>query len=203
MTAELDERTVDPDPFVQFARWYDDAVAAAGEQADAMVVATASGDGAPSARMVLLRGFGADLGFRFYTNFDSAKGHDLVENPRAALVLHWPDVGRQVRATGAVTRLDPAESEQYWRSRPRLSRLSARASRQSAPVASRAELEAEVARVAAEYPGDDIPLPPFWGGYRVDPEAIEFWQHRDDRLHDRVRYRRGDGGGWRIDRLAP
>jgi pyridoxamine 5'-phosphate oxidase len=196
------EGDVDPDPFVQLARWYEHARAAAGERADAMVVATATPDGAPSARIVLLRGLDA-RGLCFYTNTESRKGRELAANPRAALVLHWPEVGRQVRATGAVTRLDHDESVAYWRNRPRASQLSAWASRQSDPVASRDELEAEVALVAARFGDGDVPLPPFWGGYRVVPDEVELWEHREDRLHDRLRYRRDVGGGWKIERLAP
>ena len=196
------ERDVDPDPFVQLARWYDDARAAAGERADAMVVATATPDGAPSARMVLLRGLD-DRGLCFYTNTESRKGQELAANPRAALVLHWPEVGRQVRATGAVTRLDHDESDAYWRNRPRASQLSAWASRQSEPVGSRDELEAEVGLLTARFRDAEVPLPPFWGGYRVVPDEIELWEHREDRLHDRLRYRRDAAGGWQIERLAP
>jgi pyridoxamine 5'-phosphate oxidase len=196
------ERDVDPDPFVQLARWYDDARAAAGERADAMVVATATPDGGPSARMVLLRGLD-DRGLCFYTNTESRKGQELAANPRAALVLHWPEVGRQVRATGAVTRLDHDESDAYWRNRPRASQLSAWASRQSEPVGSRDELEAEVELLTARFGDAEVPLPPFWGGYRVVPDEIELWEHREDRLHDRLRYRRDAASGWQIERLAP
>jgi pyridoxamine 5'-phosphate oxidase len=198
----LSEDEVDADPFVQLARWYDEARRVAGDHADDMVVATATPEGEPSARMVLLRGLD-ERGLCFYTNTESHKGRDLAANPRAALVLHWPDLGRQVRVTGAVDRLDAAESVAYWRNRPRPSQLSAWASRQSEPVASRAELEAEVELVVARFGDGDVPLPPFWGGYRVVPEAIELWEHRDDRLHDRLRYRRDAAGAWQLERLAP
>jgi len=199
---ELHEHDVDPDPFAQLARWYDDAAQLMGEQADAMVVATATPDGSPSARVVLLRGLDA-RGLCFYTNHESRKGQELAENPRAAIVMHWPDLGRQVRATGQVTRLDEAESTDYWRNRPRASRISAWASRQSHPIDGRGALEAEAATVDARFADEDIPLPPFWGGYRLDPDEVELWQHRDDRLHDRLRYRRDATRAWLIERLAP
>ncbi|HUF85649.1 MAG TPA: pyridoxamine 5'-phosphate oxidase [Acidimicrobiia bacterium] len=199
--AGLSEHEVDPDPFVQFTRWYEEARAAAGDDADAMVVATATADGAPSARVVLLRGVD-DRGLCFYTNYDSQKGRELAANPRAALVLHWPQLHRQVRATGEVSRLGESESAEYWRNRPPASRLSAWASQQSEPITSRDVLEAEVVRLREQYGDDDVPLPPFWGGYRVTPDEFEFWQHRDDRLHDRVRYRRV-AGEWVRERLAP
>lgn len=193
---------VDPDPFVQLARWYDEARAAAGERADAMVVATATPDGTPSARMVLLRGLD-DRGLCFYTNTESRKGRELAANPRAALVLHWPELDRQVRVSGTVSRLDHDETVAYWRNRPRASQVSAWASRQSEPLASRDELEAEVELVNARFVDGVVPLPPFWGGYRVVPDEVELWEHRDDRLHDRLRYRREPSGTWRIERLAP
>jgi pyridoxamine 5'-phosphate oxidase len=196
------ERDVDPDPFVQFGRWYDAARAAAGDDADHMVVATATRDGSPSARVVLLRGFD-ERGVCFYTNYDSRKGAELAANPRAAIVLHWPQLHRQVRITGPVTRLDAAESTAYWRNRPRASRLSAWASPQSEVVPGRHALEAEVARLEERFADDEIPLPPFWGGYRVEPDDFEFWEHREDRLHDRLRYRRDEQSGWALDRLAP
>jgi pyridoxamine 5'-phosphate oxidase len=199
--AELREADVAADPIEQFRRWFEAAEAAGLADHDAMVVATASASGAPSARVVLLRGFDG-AGFRFYTSYDSAKGADLAANPRAALVWHWREQGRQVRAVGPVTRLGADESGAYWRNRPRPSRISAWASRQSAPVADRAELEAAAAEVGERFGGDDVPLPPFWGGYLVDPETVEFWQHRDDRLHDRLQYRRA-GTGWTLERLQP
>jgi len=197
---ELSEATVARHPMVQFGKWYDDARAAMGDDADAMVVATADASGAPSARVVLLRGWDA-RGLCFYTNYESRKGDELRVNPRAAVVLHWPTLHRQVRVSGAVERLSAADSDAYWANRPLPSRLSARASQQSAPVGSRQELEDAVDEVRARF-GDEAPRPDFWGGYRVVPEVVEFWLHRDDRLHDRIRYRRS-GGNWLIDRLQP
>jgi pyridoxamine 5'-phosphate oxidase len=196
------ERDADPDPFVQFARWYDEARTAAGDDADNMVVATATRDGSPSARVVLLRG-SDERGVCFYTNYDSRKGAELAANPRAAAVLHWPELHRQVRITGRVTRLDEAESVAYWRNRPRASQLSAWASRQSEVVPGRDALEVEVARLEERFTDGEIPLPPFWGGYRLEPDDFEFWEHREDRLHDRLRYRRDERSGWALDRLAP
>lgn len=201
MTSELREEDAAPDPLTQFGRWFAEAEAAGVLDRDAMVVATGDRDGNPNARVVLLRGVD-ELGFRFYTNFESAKGHELADRPRAALVLHWREQGRQVRVTGAVTRLDEQESLEYWRNRPPASRLSAWASRQSEPIADRATLEAAAAELSGRFGDDDIPLPPFWGGYLVTPDEVEFWQHRDDRLHDRLRYRRS-GGGWVRARLQP
>ncbi|HEX5502405.1 MAG TPA: pyridoxamine 5'-phosphate oxidase [Thermomicrobiales bacterium] len=198
----LGERDVAPDPFVQFDRWFEDAVAAGGPEPTAMTVATATRDGRPSARMVLLKGVD-ERGFVFYTNFESRKGDELAENPRAALLFHWPRLQRQVRVTGAVTRVSPEESDAYYRSRARGSRLGAWASRQSRVIADRAALEADLARVEAVYPGEDIPRPPFWGGFRVTPETFEFWQSRTSRLHDRLRYTRQSDGRWLIERLSP
>jgi pyridoxamine 5'-phosphate oxidase len=196
----VDERDLHSDPIVQFRAWFDEAVAAGVREPDAMTVATAGLAGAPSARTVSLRGLD-DRGFAFYTNYRSPKARDLEENPRAALVFHWREVERQVRASGSVTRLSRDESLAYWRNRPLGSRLSALISPQSDVVTSRAELE-EAYDVAAERFGDDPPLPDFWGGYVVTPVEVELWEGRPNRLHDRVRYRRVDGS-WRIDRLAP
>ena len=192
---------LDPDPFVQFQRWYDDADAHGQLQPDAMVVATSTPDGRPSARMVLLRGVD-ERGFCFYTNFDSRKGDELAANPHAAIALHWPEVLRQVRATGRVERVTDAESDAYWYARPRASRVSAVASAQSRPVADREELEAAVRDVEARFDDVEVPRPAGWGGFRVVPDEIEFWQHRDDRLHDRLVYERADDA-WLVSRLQP
>jgi len=190
----LHEADVEPDPVDQFLAWYGEA------QSEAVALATASAEGTPSVRMVLLRG--ADrTGFTFYTNFDSAKARDLAANPRAALCFFWPP-DRQVRVSGQVQPVGPRESERYWRNRPRASQLSAWASRQSQVVESREALEERVAELAARFADQDVPLPPFWGGYRLEPETVEFWHHRDDRLHDRLRYRR-DEDSWLIERLSP
>ena len=165
-----------------------------------MALVTASAEAEPAGRMVLLKGADA-RGFAFFTNYTSAKGRHLAANPRAALLFHWPP-DRQVRVSGGVSRVAPEESEAYWRTRPRGSQLSAWGSRQSEVIPSREALEARVAELAARFAGADIPSPPFWGGFRLVPETIEFWHHRDDRLHDRVRYRRA-GGEWIRERLSP
>jgi len=198
---DLSETAVARDPIAQFTTWYEDARVAHGDDADAVVVATADANGAPSARVVLLRGFDA-RGFCFYTNYESRKGDELRVNPRAAMVFYWPALHRQVRVTGSVEQVSDAESDAYWANRPIPSRLSAWASSQSAPIGSRRELEDAAAQVAARFEGDDVPRPEFWGGYRLVPDEVEFWVHRDDRLHDRVRYRRA-ADGWLIDRLQP
>ena len=166
-----------------------------------MTLATASAGGAPSARVVLLKGLD-ERGFVFYSNYESRKARELGENPLAALVFHWREFGRQVRVEGRVSRVSAAESDDYFRTRPLGSRLAAWASPQSEVIQSREALDERFAGVAAVYEGRDVPLPPFWGGFRLDPDAVEFWQHRDDRLHDRLRYRRS-GGGWTLERLAP
>jgi pyridoxamine 5'-phosphate oxidase len=196
----VDEHDLHPDPIVQFRAWFDEAVAAGVREPDAMTVATATRTGAPSARTVSLRGVD-DRGFAFYTNYRSPKARDLDENPRAALVFHWREVERQVRAAGSVARLSRGESLAYWRNRPLGSRLSALISPQSEVVTSRAELEVAYDAAAARF-GDEPPLPDSWGGYLVTPVEVELWEGRPNRLHDRVRYRRVDDG-WRIERLAP
>ncbi len=196
----MDERNLHPDPMVQFRAWFDEAVADGVREPDAMTLATASVAGLPSARTVSLRGFD-ERGFAFYTNYRSPKAHDLDENPRAAIVFHWREVERQVRATGTVTRLSREESLAYWRNRPLGSRLSALVSPQSEVVGDRAELETAYEEAAVRF-GDDPPLPELWGGYVVTPVEIELWEGRPNRLHDRVRYRLVDDG-WVRERLAP
>lgn len=195
------EADLTEDPFELFAAWYERARAEV-PLADSMCLATAGADGDPDARMVLLKGFDAD-GFRFFTNRESAKGRQLGEHPAAALVLYWRELDRQVRIRGAVERLDPDQSDEYFASRERDSRVGAWASPQSRPLADRAELDARVAEVEARYGDAAVPRPPHWGGFRVVPVAIEFWQGQVGRLHDRFRYERERGGGWRWSRLAP
>jgi pyridoxamine 5'-phosphate oxidase len=193
------EEDLDPDPLVQLQRWLADARDAGVELPEAMTLATATRDGFPSARMVLLKDAGDD-GLVFYSGYESRKGRDLAENPRAALVLYWHPFGRQIRVEGSVERISAEQSDEYFRSRPLGSRLSAAISRQSEVVASRAELEHAAAELARS--GEQVARPDSWGGYRLVPELWEFWQHRVDRLHDRFRYRPG-AGRWIIERLAP
>jgi pyridoxamine 5'-phosphate oxidase len=195
---ELRRSDLEPDPLAQFAAWFGAAGEAGVAVPEAMALATAAPDGAPSARMVLLKGFDA-RGFVFFTSYGSRKARDLAANPRAALLFHWQSLGRQVRIEGTVSRVPAEESDAYFRTRPLRSRLSAIASDQSEPVAERAVLEARVAALEGD---GDPPRPEEWGGYALDPAAYEFWQHRDDRLHDRFRYER-EPGGWRIERLQP
>jgi pyridoxamine 5'-phosphate oxidase len=197
----LDERDLDPDPLVVYRRWFGEAAGAGASEPEAAALATATPDGRPSVRMVLVKG-ADERGFRFYTNYASRKGGELAANPRAALLFHWPALGRQVRVEGAVERLSREESEAYARSRSPASRLSALASPQSRPVESREWLERRVAELAREHQGGDIPLHEDWGGYRLMPEAWEFWQHRPNRLHDRFHYTPA-ADGWRIERLGP
>ena len=200
--AGLEEGDLDPDPIRQFAAWFAEAQATGPGEANAMTLATATRDGRPSARIVLLKGFD-ERGFVFYTNYESQKGRDLAENPRAALTFYWAELERQVRIAGTAARVSRDESRRYFDSRPLGSRLGASLSHQSQVIPDRAVLEAEFARLEAEHADGDVPLPPFWGGYRVAPETIEFWQGRPSRLHDRLRYTRQPDGSWIIERLSP
>ena len=188
----LSEDDIDPDPVEQFRSWYGEG------GTDTVTLVTASVDAVPSGRMVLLKGVD-QRGFVFYTHYESAKARDLAANPRAALVFFWPP-DRQVRVSGTVTMVAREESERYWRTRPRASQLGAWASRQSEVIESRAVLEGRLAELSARF-NVDVPCPPFWGGYRLVPDVIEFWHHRDDRLHDRLRYRREVK--WILERLSP
>ncbi len=200
--AGLSEADADPDPIRQFAAWMRQALAALVPEPNAMTLATAGPDGRPSARTVLLKGFDA-AGFTFHTNYDSRKGRELAANPHAALLFFWPELERQVRIEGTVARISEAESDDYFRTRPVGSRLSAWASRQSEPVADRAALERRMEELARQYPDGDVPRPPFWGGLRLRPETIEFWQGRPNRLHDRLCYRRVPPEEWQVERLSP
>jgi pyridoxamine 5'-phosphate oxidase len=198
----LREQDVAADPYEQFARWFADAGEAGIRLPEAAAVATATADGAPSVRMVLVKQTRLP-GFVFFSNYESRKGEELLENPRAALLFYWDALGRQVRLEGPVARTTADETAAYVRSRPRGSQLSALASRQSQPVASRDELERRVSELTDRYAGAALPVLDFWGGYRLEPESFEFWQHREDRLHDRLVYARDGSEGWRLQRLSP
>lgn len=201
--ARLDEADVSHDPFVEFARWFAEAQEARVPEPTAMTLATATSDGHPAARIVLLKGFDP-RGFVFFTDYRSRKGLELEANPRAALVFWWGELERQIRITGGVALASHEESERYFTSRPLGSRIGAWASHQSRVIPGRATLEGDVKEVEARFPDGAVPLPPHWGGYRVVPDTIEFWQGRENRLHDRIRYVRETGPhGWRIERLSP
>ena len=197
----LELESLPSDPIVLFRRWHDDAERAGIRLPNAIALATASADGRPSIRHVLLRGI-EDAGFVFYTNHGSRKGAELGENPRAAFSVYWRELDRQISVTGDVSRVSDEQSDGYFATRPREARLGAWASRQSAELASRDELMERFAAFDARYPGEDVPRPSFWGGYRLAPLSIEFWQGRRHRLHDRFRYERG-GSGWTVHRLSP
>jgi pyridoxamine 5'-phosphate oxidase len=193
---------LDPDPRRQFAAWLAEAQATGLREPTAMTLATADAQGRPSARVVLMRGYD-ERGVIFYTNYESQKGRELAVNPRAALVFYWDPLGRQVRMEGAVQPLARPDSEVYFRSRPRGSRIAAWASAQSRPIPGREALETAFEDAARRFPDGDVPLPPYWGGYVLVPEVYEFWEGRPDRLHDRLRYTRDPDGRWRRVRLAP
>ncbi len=197
----LNEQDVDPNPFVQFRHWLDEAIRSEMIEPNAMILATASADALPSARVVLLKGFD-ERGFLFFTNYESRKAEELRKNPQASLLFYWGELSRQVRIEGTVEVASREESVEYFRTRPIESRIGAWASKQSSVIPGRAFLEEQVNRIKQQFPGDEVPLPPFWGGFRVKPAAFEFWQGRENRLHDRLRYS-PKGDLWVIERLSP
>ena len=200
--AGLNEQDLDTNPFKQFERWFQEAIDAKIDLPDAMTLATATKDGIPSARIVLLRGHD-ERGFVFYTDYESQKGEELAENPNAALVFYWRELDRQVRITGGVSKVSRENSNNYFQTRPVDSRLAALASKQSEVIPNRAVLEERFKELAAQYQDEDIPLPSDWGGYRLSPDMIEFWSGRPSRLHDRLRYTRQSDDNWRIERISP
>jgi pyridoxamine 5'-phosphate oxidase len=197
----LTETDLGSDPIARVVAWLEGARAAGVRFPEAAALATADADGRPAVRHVLVKAVD-ERGLTFFTNRGSRKGRHLAENPNAAMALYWRELDRQVSVIGPASRMGDAESLEYFRTRPREARLGAWASRQSRPVGSRQELDAAFAEVSERFPGEDIPLPPHWGGYRLDPETIEFWQGREHRLHDRFRFTREDGA-WRVERLWP
>lgn len=198
----LSETDLEKDPIAQFRIWFEQAVAANLPDANAMTLATADPNGTPSARIVLLKGFDEN-GFVFFTNYLSPKGEQLAANPRAALVFFWADLERQIRIDGEVSKTSREESANYFHSRPRESRIGAHVSDQGKPIADRTALERRVAEAEARFAGKEVPLPDYWGGYRLAPRTIEFWQGRPGRLHDRIRYERTQGANWTVSRLCP
>ncbi len=200
--AGLNEQDLDANPFNQFEKWFQEAINAKIDLPDAMTLATATKDGMPSARVVLLRGHD-ERGFVFYTDYESQKGKELAENPNAALVFYWRELDRQVRITGQVSKVSRENSSNYFQSRPVGSRLAALASKQSEVIPDRKGLEERFKQLAEQYQEEEIPLPSNWGGYRLSPSMIEFWSGRPSRLHDRLRYTRQPNNDWRIERISP
>lgn len=198
----LDERQAAQDPMKQFANWFDQARQAGIVETNAMSLATVNASGVPSIRVVLLKEYDA-RGFVFFTNYESHKGHDLAGNPRASILFYWQSMERQIRVEGTIERIDKAESESYFHSRPREAQIGAWVSRQSTVIRSRAELNERQAELEKRFEGREVPLPEYWGGYRLKPTVFEYWQGRASRLHDRLRYVRTPGGWWRMERLAP
>ena len=196
------EQDVHEDPFKQFGKWWEEATKSQIDEINAMTLATASRDGLPSARIVLLKGYD-EKGFVFFTNYESYKGMQLMDNPRACLVFFWKELERQVRITGVVEKLGPKENDEYFNSRPEGSRIGAHASPQSHLIADRKWLEENEIKIRSELEGKEIKRPDHWGGYCVKPVSIEFWQGRPNRLHDRIQYSLLEGGGWKVERLAP
>ncbi len=199
---ELTRKNADPDPFKQFEQWFQEAAEAEPVLPEAVSLATATQEGRLSSRMVLLKGFD-ERGFVFYTNYQSRKGIELAENPNAALLFYWRQLERQISITGTVSKVSREESEAYFRTRPRGSQIGALTSRQSEAIADREVLESRFQQLMAEYEGRESPPPSYWGGYRLSPATIEFWQGRSDRLHDRFLYKRQSGGPWQLERLSP
>lgn len=200
--AGLKESDLDQNPLIQFEKWFNAAVRAGVPEPNAMTLATTDKEGQPAARIVLLKGIEKD-GFVFYTNYESRKGRALAENPNAALVFFWPELTRQVNIAGQVEKVSREESAAYFKIRPLGSQLGAWASEQSRIIENREALEMRYEKLAKEYEGKEVPLPPYWGGFRLTPDSIEFWQGRENRLHDRLRYRRNEAGQWIIERLSP
>jgi len=202
LSQALDESSVDPDPVRQFQQWFEEAIKAEVPDLNAMTLATATPDGKASARIVLLKGFD-ERGFVFFGNYQSRKGRELTSNPSAALTFYWSPLNRQVRIEGAAEKVSAQESDEYFQTRPRGSQLSALVSPQSEVIASRAELEKKITELEQRFQNQPLPCPPHWGGFRVKPVSLEFWQGRESRLHDRILYTRHSEGRWTICRLAP
>ena len=198
----LIEKEVSPNPVQQFEKWWQEAIAAKIEEANAMVLATASPDGVPSARVVLLKDY-SEEGFVFFTNYNSFKGKQLSENPKACLVFFWKELERQVRITGLVEKISAKQSDEYYQTRPEASRISAWASSQSQVIESREWLDEQFNKISKQMEGSNIQRPPYWGGYIVNPIIVEFWQGRPNRLHDRIQYTMEEDGKWKMERLAP